>query len=199
MQSESLIDAAAWVGRQQAFATIASHCSAAQARCLREIRETRAYERMDLSWAEFCTQHAGISRVHADALIRRLDEFGDSYFKLAELARISPETYRQIADGVHDDVIDIAGESYPITPENAPRIRTAIRALHYRLRTLETKKHRSVIELDMRQDAIFREVSERAERLLPIEDLIALRGMATGAVRKWRAISKTLEAAQPAI
>jgi hypothetical protein len=199
MQSESLIDAAAWVGRQQAFATIASHCSAAQARCLREIRDTRAHDQLGLSWEDFCPKHAGISRSYADNLIRRLDEFGDSYFKLAELARISPETYRQIADGVHDDVIDIAGESYLITPENAPRIRTAIRALHYRIRTLETKKHRSVIELDMRQDAIFREVSERAERLLPIEDLIALRGMAINAVRKWRAVSKTLEAAQPAI
>jgi hypothetical protein len=46
------IDAGAWVGRQQAFAMIANGCSAAQALCLKQVRETRLY--------------AGISRENAD-------------------------------------------------------------------------------------------------------------------------------------
>jgi hypothetical protein len=40
------IDAGAWVGRQQAFAVIANQCSAAQALCLKEVREMRLFEKL---------------------------------------------------------------------------------------------------------------------------------------------------------
>jgi hypothetical protein len=76
-----LFDAGAWIGRQQAFALIGSKCSAAQAQCLREIRESRTYEKIGVTWDEFCPRYAAISRSKADDLIRRLDEFGQAYFR----------------------------------------------------------------------------------------------------------------------
>jgi len=79
------------VGRQQAFAVIANKCSAAQALCLKQVRETRLYEKLDLTWDEFCKEYAGIGRAYADRLIQQHEEFGEAYFRLSEIARISPE------------------------------------------------------------------------------------------------------------
>src|ERR1700686_701416 len=91
------IDAGAWVGRQQAFAVIASQSHAAQALSLKHVKQSRWYQQLSLTWEEFCLEYAGISRTRADNVIRQLDEFGESYFRLSEIARISPQTYRRIA------------------------------------------------------------------------------------------------------
>jgi hypothetical protein len=61
----------AWVGRQQAFAVIAKKCSAAQALSLKQMKETRSYEKLGLSWDDFCQRHTGISHRHADRIIRQ--------------------------------------------------------------------------------------------------------------------------------
>ncbi len=53
---------------------------------------------------EFCKDHAGITRVYADKLIKQLEEFGPNYFHLSQLVRISPEAYRLIAPAVGDGV-----------------------------------------------------------------------------------------------
>ena len=42
------IEAGFWIGRQQAFAVVANHSSAAQAVCLKEIRDSRAFEKFGL-------------------------------------------------------------------------------------------------------------------------------------------------------
>jgi hypothetical protein len=195
MEALQILDAAAWVGRQQAFAVIASKCSAAQAECLRQIKETRAHDQLGLTWEEFCIQHAGISRRYAETLISRLDEFGDTYFKLSQLARVSPDTYRRISALVHEDVIEIDGETLALTPENAPRIRAGIQRLRARLR--DTKSPTRMVEFQIRLDAILREISNAARRPLPIEELSTLRGMCKSAINKWRALSQILEAARP--
>jgi hypothetical protein len=198
METESLMDAATLSGRQQAFAYVASHAAAARAECLRKIHQTRAYESLGLTWEEFCIQRAGISRFYADILIHRLAEFGESYFKLSEFARLSPETYRQIAPYVHDDVLEIDGQTLPLTSENAPRIRTVIRHLQHRLRQAEARSDSSITELKIRVDALFQEISRRTtQRTLPIDELIALRAMSEVAARKWRAIFKALKSANP--
>ena len=80
-------------GTPQAFAVIANKCSAAQALCLKQVRESRLFEKLGLTWEEFCQEYAGISRVHAERLIQQHEEFGDAYFRLSEIARISPETF----------------------------------------------------------------------------------------------------------
>jgi hypothetical protein len=130
MQTPGLFDLGAWTGRGQAFGMIANQSSAAQAECLRQIRDTASYKCLHLTWEEFCRDHAGITRPHVDAAIRNLEEFGAAYFRLAEIVRISPKLYRQIAPAVNAESLDVDGESISIAPENAARIRQAV----YRLR-----------------------------------------------------------------
>ena len=61
-------------------------------------RSARAglYKALNLTWDEFCQQHAGASRAHIDEMIRQLKEFGAAYFRLSEIIRISPQSYRMI-------------------------------------------------------------------------------------------------------
>jgi hypothetical protein len=54
---------------------------------------------LNLTWDEFCKQHAGASRAHADEIIRRLEAFGTAYFRISEIIRISPQSYRAILRG----------------------------------------------------------------------------------------------------
>ncbi len=68
----------AWVDRQQDCAVIAKKCSAAQALALRQMKEPCPYGKFGLSWGDFCQQHAGISRVHVDHIIRQYEEFGEA-------------------------------------------------------------------------------------------------------------------------
>src|ERR1700680_4444839 len=86
-----------WLGRHQAFGIVANRCSAADAECLRTMRESEQYKKLGLTWDEFCKQHAGISRTYADRLIGCLTEFGADYFRFAEVMDISSQTYRLIA------------------------------------------------------------------------------------------------------
>src|SRR5205085_9184779 len=110
--------------------------SYAQAVCLKEIHDTRAYEQAGLTWDEFCTQQAGISRGTAETIIRRLDEFGEAYFRLAALVRISPEWVRQIADRLTAETIELDGEQIPLVPENACKIRAGIARLRDEIKSL---------------------------------------------------------------
>src|SRR5262252_3365558 len=115
MEQNSVFDAAVLTGRQQAFAMIASKCTYAQAVCLKEIHDTRAYEPLGLTWEQFCNQHAGVCRATAETIIRRLDEFGEAYFRLAALVRISDDAYRNIAASVTAETIELEGEQIPLT------------------------------------------------------------------------------------
>ena len=71
---ESAVDLGTWLGRRQAFAAVAGRCSAADAECLRTIREKKLYRACGLNWEEFCRQRAGISRSLADQMVRQLVE-----------------------------------------------------------------------------------------------------------------------------
>ena len=111
------LDLGNWLGRGQAFSLIANKCSAAQAQCVKTIREQGAYKSL------------GVSRPHADQLIRRLDQFGAAYFHLAEIMRISPDSFRRITPAIQEDSIEIAGKLVPFSPENALKIKQAVLAL----------------------------------------------------------------------
>ena len=136
MDNSSILEAGALTGRQQAFAMIASKCTYAQAVCLKQIHDTRAYEKLDLTWEQYCSQHAGVGRTAAEAIIKRLDEFGEAYFRLAAITRISDDTFRQIADRVAAETIELNGEQIPITSDNAAKFRAGIRRLQDELRRL---------------------------------------------------------------
>jgi len=190
--TRDLVDVGAWIGRQQAFAVIANKCSAAQALSLKQVKETRLFEQLGLNWDEFCRDHAGISRTNADTLIRQLDEFGEAYFRLSEIARISPETFRHIADQVDDQGIEIDGEKLALIPDNAPRIRTAIRTLR-----AQVQSNPGVTQFQIRLDALLEEVSRLIAPLMSEQDRSALRGLAAYAVSKWSRIARTLEDQSP--
>ena len=195
--TNELVNAGAWIGRQQAFALIGSKCSAAQAQCLREIRESHAYEKLGVTWDEFCPRYAAISRSKADDLIRRLDEFGQDYFRICEVARISPEAYRQIADLVHDETVELDGKVVPLIPENAPRIRLGIRNLLAEINRLAAEKRRRsgvIVELSDRLDSLLRDVNRRIDgSILPDGERAALRGLAHNAIARFRRVSTTLD------
>ncbi len=190
------IDAGAWVGRQQAFAVIANKCSAAQALCLKQVRETRLYEKIEFTWEEFCKEYAGISRAQADRLIQQHEEFGEAYFRLSEIARISPETYRQIASQVSDEGLEIDGRKLALTEENAPKIRAAIQTLRAQLKQARDANQPTspgITQLLIRLDALLEEVSMMARRLLDASERAGLQGLVAYAVNKWTHLARAVQ------
>jgi hypothetical protein len=125
---EMLLDLGTWLGRHQAFGLIANRCSAADAECLKTMRNSGDYTKLGLTWDEFCQNHAGVSRAYADRLIGYLDEFGANYFRLAEVMRISAETFRLIAGSVGESGIEFNGLNIPINRENRRKILAAVQA-----------------------------------------------------------------------
>jgi hypothetical protein len=189
MQQNPAIDAGILTGREQAFAAIACQCRYAQAICLREIRDSRSYEHIGLSWDEFCTQHVRISRVTAESIIHRLNEFGEAYFRLAAITRISDDTFRQIADRVTPETIELEGEQVPLTPDNAHKIRAGVQ----RLRDEINRTHQyfrtpnKFSEHCARLDDVLKYVRDRAKlaAALSHEELAHLRSFAAYAIGEW--------------
>jgi hypothetical protein len=130
LKDMKLFELGTLTGRGQALGAVANHALAAQARCLRDIREAGSYKQLGLSWAKFCEGHIGLSRQSVDALIQRLGEFGETYFRLSEIVQVSPETYRRLAPKIQDGHIESEGERIEITPENSARVRKAVRQLN---------------------------------------------------------------------
>ena len=79
-----------------------------------------------MTWDEFCRERMGISRVTAEKTIRYLEEFGPTYFMLAQATGITPGEYRRIQGSVHGQALLHAGEEIPIEAENAGRLAVAI-------------------------------------------------------------------------
>ena len=117
------------LGRRQAFGLMAGRCSAADAACLREIRNNKSYKGRADSWSAFCAQHLGMSHRNANRLIRYLDEFGPAYFELAQLTGITVEAYRAIAPAVKDDALHFEGQAIALLPENAEKLAAAVKSL----------------------------------------------------------------------
>ena len=178
--SQKMIEAAVCIGRQQAFATIANKCSAGQAEALKQLHDERSYEHYGLTWEEFCVTHAGISRALADRIISRLDEFGENYFRLSQITRISDDTYRRLAPLIEDETIDIDGETIPLNPDNTPRLRAAIhrfRAQVQKTRTEAEKHEASITALCDRTRAVVEELDRRSTLVLPDGEYAALKGL----------------------
>jgi hypothetical protein len=126
---EALMNLGAWLGRHQAFGLIANRCSAADAECLKAIRDGGEYKQLGLTWEQFCGKHAGVSRVYADRQIHCLEEFGGNYFRFADVMPISQATYRLIAGAVSDQGLECNGERIPLVRENRGKVAAAIEAM----------------------------------------------------------------------
>ncbi|HEY1339905.1 MAG TPA: hypothetical protein VGF59_20475 [Bryobacteraceae bacterium] len=190
------IEAGAWAGRQQAFAVIASKCSVAQALSLKQARESRAYEELGLTWEEYCPEYLGISRAQADHYIRQLNHHGETYYRLAEIARISPETYQRLAPAVAEGAIEIEGEKLALTPENAPKIRAALNTLRRQLRDSQSTRPRpstSAVRLQTREESVLEEARRAAKSAPSPADREAIEAVARYALENWTAILALLK------
>ena len=129
METSQSITPGQWAGHTQAFAAIASQCSAGQVHCIKKARESAAFQKLGLTWDLYAKMSFGLSRSQADNLIRQLDRYGDPFFYISQIARIGPRAYRQIAGSIIDGRFHFDGQELEIAPENGPKIRAAIKAL----------------------------------------------------------------------
>ena len=132
---ETMMNLGAWLGRHQAFGMIANRCSAADAECLKAIRDGGEYKQLGLTWEQFCVKHAGVSRSYAEKQIHCLEEFGANYFRLSEVMPISPATYRLIAASVSEEGLESDGERIPLAREHREKLATAVNAARAQSRT----------------------------------------------------------------
>ena len=117
------------LGSRRAFSSVAGRCSAADADCLRRIRDQKLFTGRAETWDEFCPKFFGMSRAKANRVIGYLDEFGPGYFELAQLTQISPVEFRAIADSVKDKALHWQGEAIALIPENSEKVAAAVDAL----------------------------------------------------------------------
>jgi hypothetical protein len=194
-------DIGASVGRQQAFSAVSSKCSAAQAQSLQQIRESHSYEELGLTWEAFCKEHVGISRGHADALIRRYAEFGDAFFRVSEITPVSQETFRQIADKVKGEYIEIDGETLSITPENAPRIRFGIQQMRKELKRAMSPNRQfttpDITDLLMRVEVLLQLFSRLIRPIMQPGDHAALNGVLNYTLNNLKDLSRALNHIKP--
>jgi hypothetical protein len=157
------------MGQNQTFAVLAGRCSAAQAAALRRLREEGLYKSVNPQWGDFCSRYLKMSKAQANRIIQCLEQFGAGYFELAQLTRVSPETYRAIAPSIQDGVLHSDGEEIELNVDNSRKVAAAVADLRRALpkkqpRPLEM--HERVAELDKRCTAIISEFEEisRKER-----------------------------------
>ncbi len=190
--SES-VELGAWLGRGQAFGMVANQCSAAHAECLRSIRESGSYKLLGLTWEEFCPTYAGLTRPRVDVLIQNLEEFGATYFRLSEIVRISPETYRRMVPKIEGEQIDIGGEMVSIVPENSVRIRQAVHRMRAELQQVKQQAEAlaspGISSLQSRLDSCFEEMARMAVRILSRLEVTALRGLVDYSMHHLKEIS----------
>ena len=162
-----LLDLGVALGRNQAFGLIAGRCSAAQAAGLRRLREQKKYQRCTPHWEDFCPNYLKMSRSEADKIIRLWEEFGAGYFEVAQLTRISPETYRAIEPAVKEGALHFDGEALELDVENSRKIAAAVAELRRRASTKKSAQpemHQRLAELDKRCTAMILEFAEISQK-----------------------------------
>jgi hypothetical protein len=183
------------LGRGQAFGLVANQCLAAQAETLRQIREEGLYKSLDMTWDEFCHDRLGISRSKADDVIRQLKEFGATYFRLAEIVKISSETYRRITPLIEENTIQIGARRVPIAAENAADIRQFVRYMHLAINRLEKQQYTtpsSFISLHSRLDACFDGLRRMINLTIDPGDNVTLRALCHYAINKLKALERDI-------
>jgi len=166
-EAAGLLELGSVLGQNQAFGLIAGRCSAAQAASLKHLRDEKKYKRVNEDWRDFCSQYLRMSGAQADKIIHLWEEFGAGFFKVAQLTRISPETYRAIAPAIREDALHLNGEVIELSVENSRKVVDAVarlRSVKKPARQIAT--HVRLAELDDQCMAIVAELREisRKER-----------------------------------
>lgn len=142
-ENVQLMDLGTRIGRGQTFGLIASQSMAAAAKVLKGLRDSGDFKATGLAWDKFCPECVGLSRVRVDAIIDSYEQYGDTYFHLSEIVKVSTETYRAISPKIDDDTIEIDGEKVAIVTENAARIRAAVHKMRGELERVKQRPSRN--------------------------------------------------------
>lgn len=126
IEVDNAIDLGMWIGRRQALATVAGGCSAADAKCLRALREQKKYRLLGMNWEQFCKEKLGMSRSAADQIIALEKELGSAYFTFAQVTGATPDQFRQLRPAISGQKLLHAGEEIPIDAEHAPQLSVAM-------------------------------------------------------------------------
>lgn len=164
---DEILDLGMVLGQNQAFSFLASRCSAAQAEGLRRLRTEKLYKRVREHWNDFCTQYLRMSGTQADRIIRLFEEFGSGYFDMAQLTRVSPETYRLIEPSISDGVLKVNGEEIALTVENSRKVAAAVTGIRRALPKQSVTIHDHISRLSELCTEImyeFKEIPDNAER-----------------------------------
>src|SRR5580765_2538448 len=144
---DELLDLGVVLAQNQAFGFLAGRCSAAQAETIRRLRNEKLYKRVTDHWKAFCPQYIKMSGTQADSIIRLWEEFGAGYFEVAQLTRISPETYRVLGPAVNGGVLNLNGDQIELTVDNFRKVAAAVSEVR---RSLPLKKVEPDLGLDFR-------------------------------------------------
>jgi hypothetical protein len=191
---DALLEVGTWLGRHQAFGLIANKCSAADAACLREIRDNKHFTVLGLTWEEFCSRHAGVDFRTADRIVERLEEFGEAYFNLSQLMPIQPAGYRRLASNVTGNILELDGQKIPITAEHAPQIIDAVRELRSRLEREQSKTRMPFSALQNRLDLCHSELAGAIRRGLGDSDRAVLVALLTDAISRFEQVQQSIAA-----
>jgi len=117
------------LGRLRICPRIAGRPTPGLAPLLKRWRDERRYKAYCSRWSSFCVQYLNITRSEADKLIRLWEQYGDRFFQLAAVTRITASTFRHIAPAVKDGALYFRGRAIALLPEYAADIARAVRVL----------------------------------------------------------------------
>lgn len=126
---QQVLELGIMLGQRRAFGMVAGRCSAAQAECLRKVRDEKTYLKFATNWAGFCERQLKISKRTADRAIALLKKHGTLYFETAALTGITPAEFERIEHAIQRDGIHMGSEVIALIPENAARADDAVARL----------------------------------------------------------------------
>jgi len=149
------------------------------ARLLAQIKESKIYKRMGLTWDQFCS-HVSISRAHADRQVLILRELSDellltvshlglTYRDLEKMKALPPEV-RPI---IENDAVIIPCEEgerrIPVQSQNLKEIQIAIDELHSKVIKEQETREKAERNSKLKVKGLERQISEMADKLELLE------------------------------
>ena len=105
-----------------------------------DLRESKTHLKFAPTWKEFCPRYLNVSSAYVDRIIRIYERFGPRYFEVAQMTRISPETYAAIEPSIQAGCLNWDGEQIELDPENAERVAAAVAEMRKALPPKEPPK-----------------------------------------------------------
>ena len=148
---QQVLELGIMLGQRRAFGMVAGRCSAAQAECLRKVREEKTYLKFAANWAEFCERQLKISKRTADRAIALLKKHGTLYFETTALTGITPAEFERIEHAIQRDGIHVGSDVIALIPENAARAVDAVARLQAEAATAQSAEQGASAEEQLRE------------------------------------------------